>query len=208
MATSRWEITFVLLTGLGQFLLAGWLDLQLAYVVGACLFWIGFVAVRAKTDASSLAEWGFTTRGFGRSIVLLSPFLLLVALGFAAYGKFTHSLMLNWHIVLILLLYPLWGLVQQFLIVALLAGNMEKHSRIPEAGIVLLTAVIFAGVHAPSLALVGAAFVLALVTTTVYFRTRNLWALGIFHGWFATGLYYFVLGRDPWIEVISRRNWP
>ena len=35
-----------------------------------------------------------------------------------------------------------------------------------------------------------AAFALALVTTTVYFRTRNLWALGIFHGWFATGLYF------------------
>jgi hypothetical protein len=42
----------------------------------------------------------------------------------------------------------------------------------------------------------------------VYFRTRNLWALGIFHGWFATGLYFFVLGRDPWTVVVSGRAWP
>jgi hypothetical protein len=139
---------------------------------------------------------------------LLAPIMLLTAFGFAAYGKFTGSMMLNRHILLICLLYPIWGLVQQFLIVALLAGNMKKHSRIPEAGIVLLTALIFAGVHAPSIPLIGAAFILALVTTTVYFRERNLWALGIFHGWFATGLYFLVLGRDPWTLVISGRMWP
>jgi membrane protease YdiL (CAAX protease family) len=204
----RWEIVFVLLTGLGQFLLAGWLELQLAYVLGACLFWAGFVVIRAKSDASVLTDWGFRTRGFGRSMAFLAPAILLTTFGFAAYGKLTGSMMLNWHILLICLIYPFWGLVQQFLIVALLAGNMRKHSRIPGAVIVLLTALIFAGVHAPSLPLMGAAFVLALVTTMVYFRTRNLWALGIFHGWFATGLYFLVLGRDPWTVVFSGRGWP
>jgi hypothetical protein len=208
MTTSRWEIVFVLLTGLGQFLVAGWLELQLAYVLGACLFWAGFVVIRAMADPSVLTEWGFTTRGFGRSMALLGPVMLLTAFGFVAYGKLAGSMVLNWHILLIGLLYPLWGLVQQFLIVALLAGNMKNHSRIPEPGIVLLTALIFAGVHAPSIPLIGAAFILALVTTMVYFRTRNLWALGIFHGWFATGLYFLVLGRDPWTVVISGRVWP
>ncbi len=208
MTTSRWELVLALLTGLGQFVLADWLELQLAYVVGACVFWAGYVGVRAKVDASVLQEWGFTTVGFGRSMVLLAPIMLLTAFGFAAYGKFTGRMILNWHILLICLLYPLWGLVQQFLIVALLAGNIKKHSRIPEPGIVLLTALIFAGVHAPSIPLIGAAFALALVTTIVYFRTRNLWALGIFHGWFATGLYFLALGQDPWTMVISGRAWP
>jgi hypothetical protein len=208
MTTWRWEIVFVLLTGLGQFLLAGWLELQLAYVLGACLFWAGFVVIRAKADASVLAEWGFRTRGFGRSMAFLAPVMLLTTVGFVAYGKHTGSMILNWHILLICLLYPFWGLVQQFLIVVLLAGNMKKHSRIPEAGIVLVTALIFAGVHAPSVPLMEAAFALALVTTVVYFRTGNLWALGIFHGWFATGLYFLVLGRDPWAVVISGRVWP
>jgi hypothetical protein len=208
MSISRWEIVFVLLTGLGQFLLAGWLELQLAFVVGACLFWAGYVTVRARITASVLKEWGFTTQGFGRSMKLLAPIMLLIAFGFAAYGKLAGSMVLNWHILLIGLLYPFWGLVQQFLIVALLAGNMRNHSRIPEPGIVLLTALIFAGVHAPSIPLMEAAFALALVTTMVYFRTRNLWALGIFHGWFATGLYFLVLGRDPWTVVISGRVWP
>jgi uncharacterized protein len=208
MSTSRWEIALVLLTALGHFLVAGWLDLQLAYVVGACLFWIGFVTWRATADVSVLARWGFTGRNFGRSLTLLTPVLVLALIGFVAYGRFTGRILLNWHILLIGLLYPLWGLVQQFLVVGLLAGNIRKHSRIPEPGLVLITAVVFAAAHAPSPPFMWAAFLLAVVTTTVYLRTGNLWALGIFHGWFATGLYFFALGRDPWMEVISARLWP
>jgi len=208
MDTSRWEIAFVLLTGLGHYLLAGWLHLQLAYIVGACVFWTGFVAVRAAAAPAVLAEWGFTTRNLGRSLALLMPVTLLTVSGFAVYGMFTGSMVMHWHIVLICLLYPVWGLVQQFLVVALLAGNIKKHTRIPERGIVLLTALVFAGAHVPSLPLVAAAFFLAAVTTTVYFRTRNLWALGLFHGWFATGLYFFALGQDPWKEVVFARLWP
>jgi len=208
MTTSRWELAFVLLTGLANFLLADWLDFRLAYIVGACLFWTGFVVMRATADSSVLAEWGFTTRNFARSLRLLTPIMLLALCGFAAYGLLTGRMIMHWHIVLIGLLYPLFGLVQQFLIVALVAGNIRKHSRIPESVIVLFTALIFAGAHVPSLPLAVAAFFLAVVTTTVYFRTRNLWALGLFHGWFATGLYFFALGRDPWIEVVSARLWP
>jgi membrane protease YdiL (CAAX protease family) len=199
---SRWEIAFVLVTGLGNILLAEWLNLQLVYVVAACLFWTGFVAVRATADRSVLTEWGFTKRRFGRSIVLLSPFMLLSVLGSAAYGKFTGSIVLHWHMVLVLLLYPVWGLVQQYLVVALIAGNIRKYSRFPEPVIVLLTAFAFALAHASSPLLVGASFCLALITTSVYFRTRNLWALGIFHGLFGTCLYFFVLGRDPLLEII------
>jgi hypothetical protein len=205
---SRWEILAVLLTGLGNFVLADWLGLRLAFVVGACLLWMGFVVIRASVDPSVLVEWGFTTQDFGRSLALLAPALLLAMLCFFAYGMFTGGLLLSWDIVLIFLLYPVWGLVQQFLIVSLLAGSLRRHTRIPARRIVLLTAVVFAVAHAPSIPLVVAAFFLAAVTTTVYFRTHNLWTLGLFHGWFATGLYFLALGQDPWRDVVSARLWP
>ncbi len=208
MAAARWEITFVLLTGLGNFLLAGWLDRRLVYIAAACLFWTLFVVVRATAEPSVLAEWGFTSRNFGRSLKLLLPAGLLAMSGFLVYGMLAGSMVRNWHFLPVGLLYPFWGLVQQFLVVALVAGNIEKHSRIPQWGIVVLTALVFAAAHVPSLPLALAAFFLAAVTTSVYFRTRNLWALGLFHGWFATGLYYFALGQDPWKELISARLWP
>jgi hypothetical protein len=208
MTAARWEIAFVILTGLGNFLVAGWLDRQLTFVVGACLFWTGFVVVRAAADLSVLAEWGFSSKNFGRSVKLLLPAMLLTLSGFAAFGTLTGRMLMNWHFVLICLLYPIWGLVQQFLVVALLAGNVKKYSRIPEWGIVFLTALIFAVAHVPYLPLVAAAFCLAVITTSVYLRARNLWALGIFHGWFGASLYFFALGQDPWKEVIRTRLWP
>jgi hypothetical protein len=208
MTHSRVEISAVLLTGLANFVLADWLGLRLAFVVGACFFWIAFVAIRAFANASVLAEWGFTTRNLGRSLALLAPVAVLAVFFFIAYGMFTGSLLMHWHIVLIFPLYFIWGLVQQFLIVALLAGNLRKHSRISQRWIVLLTALVFAGAHAASVPLTVAAFFLAAVTTTVYFRTRNLWALGLFHGLFATGLYFFALGQDLWTDLVSARLWP
>lgn len=197
-----------MLTGLGNFVLAEWLDLQLVFIVGACLFWLGFVVRRAHADPEILARWGFTARDFGRSLALLAPAAMLAMAGFIAYGIWIGGPTLHWHIVLIMLLYPVWGLVQQFLVVALFAGNLQRRARISERRIVLLTALLFAAAHAPSLPLAAAAFCLAAVTTTVYFRTRNLWALGLFHGWFATGLYFFALGRNPWREVVCARLWP
>lgn len=208
MTRSRWEITFVVLTGLGNYLLADWLGRRLTFVVGACLFWTGFVVVRAITDAADLGSWGFTSRNLGRGFKLLLPAAVLSGGAFAAYGVWTGNLLLGWHFALVCLVYPAWGLVQQFLIVALLAGNLKKHSRIPEWGIVVITAFVFACAHLPSPPLVVASFVLALVTTKVYFRTRNLWPLGVFHGWYATCLYFLALGQDPWTAVIATRLWP
>ena len=208
MIKARWEIAFVVLTGLGNYLLAGWLERRLTFVVGACLFWMGFVVVRAAADRSVLGEWGFTSWNLGRGFKLLLPAAVLSAAGFAAYGVLFGRILLHWHFILICLIYPIWGLVQQFLVVTLLAGNLRKQGRIPDGGIVVLVALVFAVAHLPSPPLAAAAFVLALITTTVYFRTRNLWPLGLFHGWYATCLYFLALGEDPWTAVVATRLWP
>ena len=208
MNSSRWEVALVLLTGVTHFLVAGWQDLQLVYIVGVSLFWIGYVTRRTRSDPTILGEWGFTRRNLGKSLAWLAPAALFVVITFAIYGALAGHLVLHWHIALIFLLYPFYGLVQQFLVVALLAGNLHKHGRIPKPAVIASTALIFAVAHAPSLPLMAAAFVLATLTTSEYLRTRNLIALGLFHGWFATGLYFFALGRNPWIEVVSARLWP
>ncbi len=208
MLRPRRELVAILSTGLAHFVIAEVLGLRLVFIVGACLFWLLFVVRRANADRNSLAAWGFAAAGLRTSVRMLLPPGVLATSGFLAYGYWTGNLLLHWHIALIGLLYPVWGLIQQFLVVALLAGNLRRQTGITERPLVLLTATIFAALHAPSPPLAAAAFVLALITTPVYFRTRNLWSLGLFHGWFATGLYFFALGRDPWQEVVSARPWP
>jgi membrane protease YdiL (CAAX protease family) len=104
-----------------------------------------------------------------------------------------------------LLLYPVWGVIQQFLIVGLVAGNLSDYGGSPlgRAGIVFVTAVLFSAVHFPVLLLVAGTFLLATVYTVVYLQTRNLWVLGLYHGWLGGFFYFFVLGRDPWKEVFA-----
>ena len=52
----------------------------------------------------------------------------------AGYGLLAGTLIFSWRFFLLLALYPAWGLVQQFLVVGLLAGNLRKDGRLPEWG--------------------------------------------------------------------------
>jgi uncharacterized protein len=44
---------------------------------------------------------------------------------------------------------------------------------------------------------------MALIYTMLYIKFRNLWVLGIFHGWLGCFFYFFVLHRDSWLEFIA-----
>jgi hypothetical protein len=48
-----------------------------------------------------------------------------------------------------------------------------------------------------------ATFFLAAVYGWVYWKERNLYVLGLFHGWLGGIFYYTVLGRDPFVEVFG-----
>jgi hypothetical protein len=44
---------------------------------------------------------------------------------------------------------------------------------------------------------------LGLAFTQIYLRWRNLWPLGIYHAWLGVFAYFWVLHRDPWLEVFG-----
>jgi hypothetical protein len=58
-------------------------------------------------------------------------------------------------------------------------------------------------VHLPDFRLATATFVLGLALTPIYLKWRNLWPLGIYHGLLGVLFYFWVLERDPWIEVFG-----
>ena len=51
------------------------------------------------------------------------------------------------------------------------------------------------------LKLVAATGLLGAVFALIYMRWRNLWPLGLYHGWLGVFYYYWILGRDPWAET-------
>jgi len=134
------------------------------------------------------------------------PFAILAIIVFFAIGWFFNTLNLSWHVVPILLSYPIWGTIQQFLIIALVAGNLKdmKSLRWKKGWIIVFTAIVFSVVHYPVGWLMLGTFILALVYGIAYFKSKNLFVLGVFHGWLGALFYYTVVGSDPFAEIFLK----
>jgi uncharacterized protein len=199
------ETTAVLATGFCKYIFVDLLHLKFWYILFTSFCWVTYVIIQSRRNKSLLRYWGFTSDSFFQCFLRLLPVALICIVGFALWGSFNGTIVFNWHIVPILILYPLWGIIQQFLIVSLIAGNLNdvKTLRMPRFVIIILTAIIFSIVHYPSTQLIIGTFILALVYVPVFLRFRNIWVLGLWHGWLACFYYFFVLHRDPWMEVVN-----
>ena len=123
----------------------------------------------------------------------------------AWYGVTNGRVLFEGHMLLLLVLYPVWGILQQFLVQALGVANLFRlFSRYGwwvgvSAGVIL-----FSLVHYPDWLLMAATGLLACVFIPLYIRDRNLWPLGLYHGWLGTFFYLWVLGCDPWASVFGK----
>ncbi|MCP3929762.1 MAG: CPBP family intramembrane metalloprotease [Bacteroidetes bacterium] len=199
------EILAVILTGLGKFLFMDLLNQRLGYILTACFFWGIYIFIRAKQDVNILDYWGLNLKNFKRTFIELLPFAVVLALLFIIIGFGLKTSVLNVRIIPILLIYPIWGIIQQFIMIGILARNLKDSQKVnlTDFWIVFLTAVVFAIVHFPFLLLVISTFALALVYTKLYLNDRNLIVLGIYHGLLGALFFYTLLGRDPFLEVFG-----
>jgi membrane protease YdiL (CAAX protease family) len=171
----------------------------------ASISWIVYIFYRIRSDRSIVARWGFRKEGFSESARLIAPLAVIALTLFILYGLKSGKMIMSWHILPSLVLYPLWGTIQQFLIMALLAKNLNslQSARVPRYILVFITAFVFAIVHYPFILLIMGTFILAIIYTLIYLKYRNLWVLGLFHGWLGSFFYFFVLGRDAWMTFVG-----
>ena len=207
-STSWLEVFAVVATGLLYFVFK-YFKARSVFIICAVCFWIVFIYYRAKNDSSVMNEWGFRGKNFAscflRATLLAVPILAAMA-GFAASrGRLTFPA----HAWILLALYPIWGIIQQFLVQALVVRNVAKSAlAMSPATIVLFGATVFAMAHLSNLRLLIATFALGLVFVPLYLRYRNLWSLGLYHGWLGTFFYFWVLHRDPWIKLLKGIPFP
>lgn len=200
------ELIAVLLTCLGKFIFMDWLDQRLIFVSVAVLAWVGYILISYRQDPARLKHWGFRTDNFKSVLRRVLPFVGLALLSFISVGAVRGTISLSWHILPILITYPIWGTIQQFLLVGLVAGNLDETvgTRWPRWVIIAVCAVLFSAVHYPNGWLMLGTLVLALYYGHVYLRERNLYVLGILHGWLGALFYYMVVGRDPFQEIFGK----
>ena len=62
-------------------------------------------------------------------------------------------------------------------------------------------AAVFSSVHLPNWELTAGTFGLGFAYTPLYLR--NLWPLGLYHGWLGVFFYFWVLGDNPWKNMFG-----
>ena len=93
-----------------------------------------------------------------------------------------------------------WAFVQQFTVQALIASNLDALGwRRPAT--IAASAILFGLAHVPDWTLSGLCAAAGLAWTAVFLRTRNLVPIALTHAWIGTLLYYWLLERDPWLEM-------
>ena len=172
------------------------------FILGACLFWGAFVVVRARQDRDVFRKWGFRGDNLLRASLIPVGALVFGAGALALLGWRLHGgLRFPAHALLMFLVYPVWGWVQQFLMLGVFATNLERGGlRQRRVLLVLLVAGIFGLIHVYNWKLVVATFLLELSIVPLYLRYRNLWPLGVLHGWLGGLFYLWVENRDLWAE--------
>jgi membrane protease YdiL (CAAX protease family) len=201
----RYEITAVLLTAVGKLVFMDVLHWKLFFIILSILAWAGYVIFQSRKAPGILWYWGFRTDNFKEVIIKILPFGIVSLIAFFVVGYYQGTMNLNWNIIPILILYPIWGIVQQLLVIGLVGGNLQdmKEIRINKFVIIALTALLFGLVHFPFYWLMAATFFLALLYGFIYLKSRNLYVLGLFHGWLGCLFYYTVLDRDPFAEIFG-----
>ncbi len=199
------EIAAVLLTGFLKFVFMDWLQLRLFFILAACLFWIIYIWTKHKKHPDLLKHWGFQKNQLRKPFLILLPLALISIAGIIIHGLAANAELFNWHILPVFALYPLWGIIQQFMVAGLIAGNLIsiKSLNLTEARVVLFTSLFFSLVHYPSIPLMIYVFIMEMLFIMIYLKWRNLWILGLYHGWVSGLFIYYVLGRDLWVELWS-----
>lgn len=166
------------------------------YNAVASLGFLVYLVWRARKATGVVRAWGMRCDNFWQSLRAL---LIFGAVGVAAllsYGVASNSLSLPWTFWLTVMLYPLWGIAQQFALQNLIARNLAGFLSHPLA-VAGVSSVLFAAAHYPRGSLVLLTFVSGFFFTLIYRRVPNLWAVGTVHGILGSMAVYIVLGEDP-----------
>lgn len=175
-----------------------WVNLAILLPTASIILW---------SQLSSGYTWqqlGIRTDNLGASLALMSWFVAVAAVIMALVAMAKNRFTWTWNMTVSVILYPLWGYAQQFLILSFINVRlMELHW--PVVVIALLTGFAFMLLHVPDKWLMPATFGLGFYFSLLFQEQPNILTLGIAHGWLGVLYYYWVIGKDPLAEKFGRK---
>ncbi len=200
-----WEIAAIVAVALGRLLFMVELGWRLPFIAVVIIGWSYYVYRRLREAPGLRSYWGLRTDNFWQSFLRLLPLAIFLLASFIGYGLYFGTEVLDWSVLIVMLVYPVWGIVQQFLALGIFSRNISDGwgGNRPEWQTILLTGGLFGLIHYPFPILMLATFVLGLVYTWLYLRGYNLIALGVYHGLLGAMFFYTVLGRNAFLEAFG-----
>ena len=130
MSTSRRraisEIVAVVLTGRVILVFENVLHLKLHFLVVCIAGWALYIGIRVARDRRVLRDWGLRRDTLVGSAAACGIFFVVAAIGMFSWRLLRGGLLFPPSMALLMLVYPVWGLMQQFFVQSLVAGNLER----------------------------------------------------------------------------------
>jgi hypothetical protein len=194
------EIAAVILTGATYLVFENVLHLKLPFLVACFVAWGAYIGHRVARDRRVLRDWGFRRDTLAGSAAACGIFFVVAAIGMFSWRLLRGGILLPPSMLLLFLVYPVWGLMQQFFIQALVAANLERLGS-HRAVTIPVAAILFGLAHAPDVPLMALCAGAGLVWSSIYLRWPHLGPLSLTHAWLGTMAYVWVLERNPWREM-------
>ena len=142
------EMGAVALTGAGHIAFAA-NDACVYFIPLAIGGWGGYVGYRAATEPDFLRNAGFTSENLGPAFRDASILAGAATAGMLVIGTANGNLSFDVDMLPLLVLYPAWGLSQQFLVQSLVTQHLVEAGLSPFA-VTPISAVAFGSVHVPN----------------------------------------------------------
>jgi hypothetical protein len=163
-------------------------------MIGAAA-WLALVAAHVHVDRTILRRWGLRADNVRAAAIPAAAVAVPLLAALTVWGYLAGRIPPPRGFLSIVLVYPAWGIAQQFLLQAIVWSNLS--ARLPRAAAQPLAAALFSLSHLPDWPIVALTLPVGLLSIEHYRRWPNLWVLGTAHALLGTFAFYFLLGRDP-----------
>lgn len=177
------------------------LDAKGTFFVVAAVVWIWWLVRRFREQPGILGAWGLSTSHLRPALAAAAAVGVAGSLLLLGLGRLLGRPPLPAHFWTVVGLYLGWALVQQAALNGILVRALLP--LLPRWAVPFAAGVLFSLAHLPDLPLMALTLLGGLLWAALYIRWPNLWALTLCHAFLGALTYYEILGRDPWLELIS-----
>ncbi len=164
--------------------------------------WLIYIGYRIKSNPDVLKTWGLRTDNL-RGAIKLNLFVLITGTLFLAAYRFVMGWQpLPGEAYMIVPLYILWALIQEFALQGLLVSNLKKLGW-PDGLTILTGGVAFGLAHFPLVLQMVIAGLAGMVWISIFLCVRNLFPLAVTHSWLGTLAFCWILEKTPWTKFIG-----